>query len=242
VIISRYICLFFVYSVLGWVYESIFCTIKLGKWSNRGFLFGPACPIYGCGAVAISLIMKALPPMSAGHGWQDVLRIFLISMFGSMILEYVTSWLLEVLFHASWWDYSDMPLNLNGRISLFTSMGFGAAGPIVIYYIVPPFEQGMDMLPALLVEFLSLVAVAVTVSDLTLTVAALTDFERRVSEAEAEFNGRMDALVEDVQRSMNKAHQSAVRRVKNFKYPRLSVGHLAEIRDALQKSARGPRS
>ena len=119
--LSRYICLFFIYSFMGWIYETLYCTIKNGKWENRGFLFGPACPIYGTGAVAISVIMK----VTIGNGivlslWQ----IFLIAFIGSAGLEYITSWGLEKLFHAAWWDYSDFPLNLHGRISLFTSLGF----------------------------------------------------------------------------------------------------------------------
>ena len=77
--LSRYICLFFIYSFMGWIYETLYCTIKNGKWENRGFLFGPACPIYGTGAVAISVIMK----VAIGNGillslWQ----IFLIAFIG----------------------------------------------------------------------------------------------------------------------------------------------------------------
>ena len=56
--ISRYVCLFIIYSFMGWIYETIFCTIKGGKWENRGFLYGPVCPIYGNGAIAISVIME----------------------------------------------------------------------------------------------------------------------------------------------------------------------------------------
>ena len=72
---------------MGWIYETLYCTIKNGKWENRGFLFGPACPIYGTGAVAISVIMK----VTIGNGivlslWQ----IFLIAFIGSAGLEYIT--------------------------------------------------------------------------------------------------------------------------------------------------------
>ena len=55
--VSRYVCLFMIYSFMGWVYETMFCTIKEGRWMNRGFLYGPGCPIYGVGAVTISVLM-----------------------------------------------------------------------------------------------------------------------------------------------------------------------------------------
>ena len=102
--VSRYVFLFMIYSFMGWVYETMFCTIKGGKWENRGFLYGPGCPIYGIGAVTISVIMQ----LTVGNGialraWQ----VFLISVLGSAVLEYTTSWVLEKMFHAAWWDYSD---------------------------------------------------------------------------------------------------------------------------------------
>ncbi|MCR5674930.1 MAG: putative ABC transporter permease [Lachnospiraceae bacterium] len=233
--VSRYVCLFFLYSVLGWIYESTFCTVTTKKWENRGFLFGPVCPIYGCGAVSISLIASAIPADAADPVALVVFRIFLIAWLGSMVLEYATSWTLEKLFHAVWWDYSNLPFNLHGRISLFTSLGFGVAGPLVVCFIAPPFEHLADMIPPLLMELLSLFAVALAAADAALTVAALTDFEHRVAQAESSFNDRMDMLVEDVQNSMNRAHQVALRRVKNFRYPKLSGVRLAQIREAIAK-------
>ena len=59
-IVSKYICLFFIYSFLGWIYETIFCTIKGGKWENRGFLYGPICPIYGTGAALVIFLTELL--------------------------------------------------------------------------------------------------------------------------------------------------------------------------------------
>ena len=123
--VSKYVCLFLVYSFLGWIFESAFCTTKSGKWENRGFLYGPIVPIYGTGAVAISLIVRL--PVGRGVVLSPAL-IYIISVIGSAILEYATSWILEKLFHALWWDYSKLPLNILGRVSLFTSLGFGFGG------------------------------------------------------------------------------------------------------------------
>ena len=159
-----------IYSLIGWVYESIYCTVKSGKWENRGFLYGPACPIYGTGAVAISILITLTAGADVSfEPWQ----IFLISVAGSAVLEYITSWALEKTFHALWWDYSYLPFNLNGRISLFTSLGFGGAGLIIVYYLAPATETLMSILSPLATEILALLLVVAFTVDMTLTVTAL---------------------------------------------------------------------
>lgn len=79
------------YSFAGWVYESILCSITERKWVNRGFLYGPLCPIYGSGAILILLALGRLT---------NPLVLFLSGMALCSILEYAVSWLMEKLFHA----------------------------------------------------------------------------------------------------------------------------------------------
>lgn len=181
-----------IYSFLGWIYETVLCTVKDGKWENRGFLYGPVCPIYGTGAVTISLIINIA---SAGQMNLRFWQIFIISVIGSAVLEYVTSWLLEKLFHAVWWDYSDLPLNLNGRISLFTSLGFGLAGLLIVYVLAPVTENIVSLLPAIAVELLALLFVAVFMVDITLTVTELLHVDRVVAQMEKSFNRNMEDFV-----------------------------------------------
>ena len=188
-----------IYSFLGWVYETIYCTVKSGKWENRGFLFGPACPIYGTGAIAISVVMG----LTAQNNIQlSTWQIYLISVVGSAVLEFVTSWALEKKFHALWWDYSRLPFNLQGRISLFTSLGFGIAGLLIVYYIAPATQEMMDAVSPIMTEFLSLLLLFIFAADLTLTVVALYHFERVVARVEDSFNNGMEAIVDStVQRT-----------------------------------------
>lgn len=89
---------FLFYSFCGWVYESILVSILERRPVNRGFLNGPLCPIYGAGAVGAVVVLGQV---------HNPLVVFLLSMVGASILEYVTSWVMEALFHARWWDYSD---------------------------------------------------------------------------------------------------------------------------------------
>lgn len=192
--ISRYVCLFTIYSFFGWIYECIFCTSRDKAWQNRGFLFGPVCPIYGTGAVAISLIAHMVEKRGVDF---PVWQVFLIAVLGSAVLEYVTSWVLETAFHAMWWDYSDMPFNIKGRISLFTSLGFGLAGLLVVYIIAPYTEMHMNKVAPLTTELLSLCAIALFAADLTLTVTLLLHFDRVVLRFEDSFNRNMESLVKN---------------------------------------------
>ena len=161
--LSKYVCLFMIYNFMGWIYETLFCIVKGGKWENRGFLYGPICPIYGTGAVAISVIME----LTIGKGisispWQ----VFTISVIGSAVLEYFTSWALEKTFHAVWWDYSEFPFNYQGRISLFTSLGFGLAGLLVVHVIAPFTENAVGHIIPIMIELLSLCFIFVFAVDL----------------------------------------------------------------------------
>lgn len=195
--ISKYFVYFVIFSCMGWIYESAYCTIKNGKWQNRGFLYGPVCPIYGVGAASITFIvdrleMQGVPEM---EWWQ----IFLVAFFGSIVLEYVTSYVLEKLFHAYWWDYSDVPLNIHGRVCFPASVGFGLAGLIVVYGIAPFTRNMTGWISPAWMEVLSLLFMAVVAADTTLTVSALTNFEHNVIALEKALNEHMDLFVNTVQ-------------------------------------------
>ncbi len=242
--ISKYFVYFVLFSCMGWIYESAYCTIKTGKWQNRGFLYGPLCPIYGVGAVAITFIVDQLQERDVPElfWWQ----IFLIAFFGSIVLEYVTSYVLEKLFHAYWWDYSDVPLNINGRVCFPASCGFGLAGLLVVYGIAPMTKDMTGWISAPWMEVLSLLFMAIVASDATLTVSALTHFERNVVALETALNQHMEQFVTDVQekkqaasealaeerarfsienmersiREMDATHRLALKRVQGFRSPR----------------------
>ncbi len=207
--ISRYVCLFLIYSCLGWIYETVFCTMRDGSWENRGFLYGPVLPIYGTGVAAISFIIH----FSARQGivlspWV----IYIISVFGSAVLEYGTSWGMEKLFHALWWDYSSLPLNVHGRISLFTSLGFGLGGLLIVYEIVPFFEGLMKDIPSIVVELMSLCLLFAFAVDITVTVTELYHFDQIVIKADASFNQSMTALVDGVVQRTGRVKQDIITR------------------------------
>ena len=228
--ISRYICIFIIYSFMGWVYETIYCTVKSGKWENRGFLYGPICPIYGTGAVAITVIMK----LALEKGIQlSVWQVFIISVLGSAVLEYATSWTLEKLFHAVWWDYSDLPFNLHGRISLFTSLGFGLGGLLIVYGIAPFIARVVGQIPAIMMELLALCATFVLAVDVTLTVTALHHFDRVVLHIEESFNHRMETVVDTAVQQSNRIRENVLGNGRFVSERLYSLGDIS--RDAIRR-------
>ena len=80
---------FFIYSILGWIFETIYCSLVHQSWDNRGMLNGPYCPIYGCGAILAIHV--------CAHFNSPVL-IFFVCALGSAVLEYLTSYLTEKFF------------------------------------------------------------------------------------------------------------------------------------------------
>lgn len=196
--LSKYFVHFVIFSCMGWIYETIFCTIKNKKWANRGFLYGPICPIYGAGAIGCEILVDIChkPEVAFAYTWW---QIFIVSFLGSIVLEYVTSWALEKLFHAYWWDYSDIPFNIKGRVCLPCSLGFGVAGIIVVYVILPFTDKLTGWMSPIVTELFSLLFMAVVAIDATLTVSALTQFAKSVEAIESAWNVHMEALVQNIQ-------------------------------------------
>lgn len=188
-IISRYVIEFFIFSVIGWLFECTYCTVKEHRWQNRGFLFGPVVPIYGAGAVIASVISHYAPPVAALPDWQ----LFLLCAVVSAVLEYVTSYFLEKQFHARWWDYRDMPLNLNGRICLPATIGFGLAGLVIIRVILPRAGSYEAALPPLVTEALALAITALISADTAITCVTLTSLLEKLEHFDEEFNKTVES-------------------------------------------------
>ena len=140
----EYLFLWFLfYSFAGWVYESILVSVSERRLVNRGFLNGPICPIYGCGAVLAIVLL---------HDLHNPFAVFLISSIGACMLEYVTSWGMEKLFHARWWDYSHRRFNIQGRICLLGAIVFGLLGVLITDVIQPEVNRITQMIPLPVVQ------------------------------------------------------------------------------------------
>lgn len=124
---------FIIYSIVGWLWESIFCSIKAKHFVYRGFLLGPYCPVYGFG---ISAVLLLVPDKSA-----SLLNLYFNAVVIVTVIEYITSWLLEKLFKMKLWDYTNVPLNLNGRVAIPVSLFWGLGCVLLIKVINPVVQQ-----------------------------------------------------------------------------------------------------
>ena len=195
-IFAQYFVEFMFYSFLGWVWESIYCTIKEKHWQDRGFLFGPYCPIYGSCIVAAEIVFGHLLPREKQN--MSFLTIFVISYIGSAVAEFGTSWVLEKRFHARWWDYSEMPLNIQGRICVPVSICFGVAGIFCVKILIPWMSGLHTEIPGLVYEGLAMVLAAIFGADYALTEASLNALLKRMEEYKADFNERAQETYEKI--------------------------------------------
>lgn len=195
-VLAQYFSEFILYSFLGWIWESIYCTIKEKRWQDRGFLFGPVCPIYGASVVVASMIFSSIPVLRSPDF--PVWAVFLICMLVSAVAEYATSWVLEKRFHARWWDYSRMPFNINGRICLPASIGFGLVGILIIRYLLPAASNVHSMISPFAYELIALVFAMILGADIALTEASLTSLLKRVEDMHSEFNEKAQENYEKV--------------------------------------------
>ena len=153
------IILFFAYSLLGWCIEVILKYIQFHRFINRGFLTGPICPIYGSGAVLITLVVGNISRLESGYG-----TTFALSFLICGAVEYLTSFYMEKRFHARWWDYSRKPMNLHGRVWIGNLVLFGLGGVAIIHIINPLIYRVLDVI--------SLAAKGITVCVLATVITA----------------------------------------------------------------------
>lgn len=238
--ISRYFVYFIIYSFLGWIYETCFCTINEKSWQNRGFLYGPCIPLYGVGATLAQIIFIDLPFDFLQNA--SYLTIFIGCAIGSFFLEYLTSYTLEKKYHARWWDYSDMPLNINGRVCLPFTLCFGIAGIIVTQFIIPPIVNSISYIPQNLIELIALIFMFLFGMDMALTISALTTFAKDFERINEQINAQMAERILTFQNNLNESkiarlEKAAERKEAAFVKRELTTERIEEIKEQLSTEA-----
>ena len=146
---------FTIYSFIGWCMETVYVSISQRKLINRGFLAGPFCPIYGFGVIIIITVLKPFE--------DNLALLFAGSLVLTSALEYFTAFILEIAFKSTWWDYSDKPFNIHGRICLANSTLWAVLSLIIVKIIQPhtsrlveqiPYKSGVLMLYIILAYFM----------------------------------------------------------------------------------------
>lgn len=173
---------FIIYCVCGWLWESAYCSFKARRWINRGFLMGPYIPIYGSGALLVYLTL---------YPFRDQLWIVYIGgvIFPSM-LEFITSWTMEKLFAARWWDYSHEKFNIQGRICLWISLFWGLFSVIMVEILHPAVLMLIDKMPRRTGQIGGVLFCIIFSVDLIQTVVSTLDVKKALS--------RMETIREDI--------------------------------------------
>lgn len=193
--IEIYILLFFSYSFTGWMMEVVVKFIQFKKFINRGFLIGPYCPIYGWGAVLITLLLKKY--------YDDPLALFVFGMLVCAILEYFTSYIMEKLFNARWWDYSQKKFNINGRICLDTMIPFGLLGMLITYIINPFLLYVYNKINPNVLFIITIIMILLYIVDNIVSIRVLQSIKKDISLFEKDNTEEISTKVKEVLTNIN---------------------------------------
>ena len=202
---------FFTYGFLGWCTEVAFATTKQRKFVNRGFLNGPICPIYGVG---VSIVIYFLTPVS-----DDLLFLYISSTILVTVLEGITGYLMDKIFHHKWWDYSNQPLNIGGYVCLIFSLVWGVACVVIVKVIHPVIHKLLSMIPFILGIVILCILLVVLFADIYVTASAILKLNRQLDAMEriaAELRELSDKLGESIHENVMDTMESQEERKQKF--------------------------
>ena len=206
--IELYFLLFFTYSVLGWVMEVTKTLIDKRKFVNRGFLIGPICPIYGYGVVLVSLLLKKYQ--------DDMIVTFCMSVIICGLLEYFTSFFMEKIFKARWWDYSDRKFNINGRVCLENLALFGIASCFIIYVTNPLIIEKINLIPNNIQQIIIAILLVIHITDSIISYKIIFNL-KRVSNEIKDNTIEISEKVRNIIHSKSILHRRLVNAFPNIK-------------------------
>lgn len=223
-----YFCIFFTYSVIGWVIESTLVSIHEKKIINRGFLIGPYCPIYGYGSLVMILYLDQYK--------NNIVTVFFLAIIICSILEYLTSYLMEKLFKARWWDYSENKFNLNGRICGKNACLFGIGGVIIIYLVHPFLNSIAKLLNQNLFNILNIIFLIIFLTDTIISLNIVNKFKNTVSNIELRKDSSQDfsKLVKD---TLFKNHQIFQKRLLSA-FPNVDLKEFTKLKEKWKKATK----
>ena len=161
-----------IYSFLGWCVEVVYHTVNYGEFSNRGFVGGPVCTIYGVGFTGVTILLSPFR--------DNVFVLFPVSVLLATALEFITGWVLEKVFHEKWWDYSKQPFNLKGYICLRFSIIWGLACTGTLMIVHPIIEKVYRAIPKKVCTVFLIVAFAIYLTDWCVTVLEIRKIRVRL--------------------------------------------------------------
>lgn len=237
-LICSLIHLFLLFSCLGWCMEVILKYIQYHRFINRGFLIGPYCPIYGYGALTITLLVGGLIGRQGTIG-----ETFLAGVLICGVLEYFTSWYMEKMFHARWWDYSQKPMNLNGRIWIGNLILFGLGSIVIIWVVDPLFFSWIDKLPSVGLYVSSMIIVVLFLADNVVSHIMMNLVKKEIDQGEGdnteEISRQIHEILKNKQVLMRRIHQAYP---KLQARPQVMVQEFREAREKFRKAQKQSRN
>ena len=210
--LPQMVIIFALISFGGWVYETIYCSVVEGEFTKRGFLFGPTCPIYGIGALAVWLVLGQI---------SNPFIVFIIGGFLATVIEYSTGLFLERRFKKKWWDYSMFKFNLHGRICPQASAVFGAFSVTSVFVLVPTMLNILMIFSKHTVSVVAFIVVTLYFLDTVASLlwngptthhkveAAAQDASMKVEEAAQNASQKVSAAAQNASEKANAAAQKA---------------------------------
>lgn len=233
-----YFLLFIIYSVLGWIMECTLSIIQKHKFVNRGFLVGPYCPIYGVGVVGVTVLLSKLVE-KLNNSWGLVV-IFFISMIICGTLEYFTSYIMEKIFNARWWDYSKKKFNINGRVCAGTLIPFGFLSVFILKFSNPFIFGFLYEIPVNVLSWISIVIAVIYIIDTFISFKIISSFKninKQAKDNTEEISKKVRETAEDAIVKLTKQREKLIRKMKisrysiakNIKYTR--INHAYKIKN-----------
>lgn len=213
--------IFIIYAFIGWCTEVSYAALDAGIFVNRGFLNGPYCPIYGCGVLTI---IVALTPLKS-----NLLILFAGSFLLTSILEYITGYILEKVFHNKWWDYSDKPFNIRGYVCLKFSIFWGLACSFIMLVLHPIIFRFIRMIPKTLGIVLLVIIMTAFVVDCIVTVTTILKFNKRLKVMD-EVAGKLKVISNEIGENIYENVSEAIEKKEDFE-----ESHEELISDLTQK-------
>ena len=223
--IEIYFLLFLTYAFFGWCMEVTCKLIQFKRFINRGFLVGPYCPIYGWGALAITLLLQRYT--------NDISVLFVMAVIVCSFIEYFTSYFMEKKYHARWWDYSNKKFNINGRICLDTMIPFGILGVFIMYISNPFFIDIYNNIPEIWLHIIAGILFTLYIIDNIVSSRIISSIhveEEKIADNTEEITNEIAAKIKQLLKQKSWLHRRLVNAYPNFRFEKLEL-----IKERLEK-------
>lgn len=205
----KLLLLFLMYSFSGWLFEVVAVFITTKKFSNRGFLIGPICPIYGVASLIMVFLLNKYK--------NDYLILFCMSVVICTIVEYVTSFIMEKLFKTRWWDYSNNKFNINGRVCLQDSALFGILGLLVVLYINSFYLKLINYLPHIVLNVLLAVLIVLFIADICVSFNIINKVKKVTNNIKKDSTDEVNEMVKKFIKNNSVLYKRLFRAFPNLK-------------------------